>query len=257
VRKGTKGTEIILSRAHEEFIRGLFRVEVPEINDGTVEIKQLAREPGDRTKLAVASKDEKVDCVGACVGMRGTRVKNIVRELRGEKVDIIRWHADSREYIAAALAPARIAEIELDEAAHKALVMVEDDQLSLAIGKKGQTVRLASKLTGWELEIHSQSQRKLTAVALQSLKGVGPTMEARLKEGGMASVEQLAAASLEQLADIKGIGTKTAERLIETAKEALRSAREPGTEASEAKVDTTGEPPSEPEESTGGASAEG
>src|SRR3989338_4503944 len=158
VRKSAKGPSIVLSRTHEGFIRGLFALEVPEISEEIVTIKGLAREAGDRTKIAGASADDKVDCVGACVGMRGTRVKNIVRELHGEKVDIIRWHEDIKEFIAAALSPAQIAEIRPDLETKQGLVIVEDDQLSLAIGKRGQNVRLASKLTGWQLEIKSRAQ---------------------------------------------------------------------------------------------------
>jgi len=221
VRKGAKGAEIILSRAHEGFVRGLFALEVPEIHDGTVEIKALVREPGDRTKIAVVSKDEKVDCVGACVGVRGTRVKNIVRELHGEKIDIIRWHEDITDFLAAALSPAKIVEINADPTTRHALVMVDDDQLSLAIGKKGQNVRLASKLTGWQLEIKSKAQLAAEAIALRSLKGVGPAMEERLKAGGITTVEQLASSTMEQLTAIKGIGEKTAKTLIAEAKQAL------------------------------------
>ncbi|MBI3320494.1 MAG: transcription termination/antitermination protein NusA [Candidatus Omnitrophica bacterium] len=221
VRKGMKGAEIVLSRANEGFIRGLFALEVPEIADGTVEIKALAREPGDRTKLAVFSTDEKVDSQGACIGMRGTRVKNIVRELHGERVDIIRWHENINEYLAAALAPAAIAEIQADPTTRQALVIVNDDQLSLAIGKKGQNVRLASKLTGWQLEIKSRSQLTATSLALRDVRGIGPTMEERLAAGGVTNVEQLASITVEQLSAIKGIGEKTAQKLIEAAKQAL------------------------------------
>ncbi|MBI3087777.1 MAG: transcription termination/antitermination protein NusA [Candidatus Omnitrophica bacterium] len=230
-RKGIKGAEILLSRAHDGFIRGLFALEVPEIGDGTVEIKALAREPGDRAKIAVWSKDEKVDCVGACVGVRGTRVKNIVRELHGERVDIIRWHDDINAYLAAALAPAQIAEIQADPATRQALVLVEDDQLSLAIGKKGQNVRLASKLTGWQLEIKSKAQLGAAAMPLRDVRGVGPTMEERLKGGGITAVQQLADATVEQLTAIKGIGDKTAEKLIEAAKEAVQAAQAKAQEA--------------------------
>jgi N utilization substance protein A len=224
VRKGSRGTGIVLSRAHEQFIRGLFALEVPEINEGIVEMKAISREAGDRTKIAVASNDEKVDCVGACVGMRGTRVKNIVHELHGEKIDIIRWHEDLREYLAAALAPAKIADIQLDPANQQAVVMVDDDQLSLAIGKKGQNVRLASKLTGWQLEIRSKSQPAAVAASLHGVKGVGPALEDRLKDGGIATVDQLASATVEHLSAIKGIGEKTAASLIDAAKAALAQA---------------------------------
>ena len=224
VRRNAKGPAVVLSRAHEGFVRGLFVLEVPEIAEGIVEIKGIAREAGDRTKIAVASRDEKVDCVGACVGMRGTRVKNIVRELHGEKVDIIRWQEDPKEFIAAALSPAKIVEIQAQPEAKQALVTVEDDQLSLAIGKKGQNVRLASKLTGWQLEIISRAQPATPAVApsrLRDLPGVGPSLEERLKENGITTIEQLAAQTLEQLTVIKGLGDKTAAKLLEAAKAAL------------------------------------
>jgi N utilization substance protein A len=224
VRRNAKGPAVVLSRAHEGFVRGLFVLEVPEIAEGIVEIKGIAREAGDRTKIAVASRDERVDCVGACVGMRGTRVKNIVRELHGEKVDIIRWQEDPKEFIAAALSPAKIVEIQAQLEAKQALVMVEDDQLSLAIGKKGQNVRLASKLTGWQLEIVSRAKPAIPTVdrgALRDLPGVGPSLEERLKEAGITSIEQLAAQSLEQLTAVKGLGEKTAAKLLEAAQAAL------------------------------------
>ena len=252
VRKGIKGAEIVLSRANEGFIRGLFALEVPEISDGTVEIKAIAREPGDRTKISVWSKDDKVDSQGACIGMRGTRVKNIVRELHGERVDIIRWHDDIREYLAASLAPAKIADLQLDEAQRQATVTVDDDQLSLAIGKKGQNVRLASKLTGWQLEIHSKSQEAASpATSLSGLRGVGPAMEERLREGGITTVQQLAEATAEQLSAIKGIGEKTAEKIIEAAKQALSAAAAagPGGEDAQSPIASTeadrGEPGAE------------
>ena len=243
VRKGGKGTEIILSRSHEGFIRGLFALEVPEIGDGTLEIKALAREPGDRTKIAVASTDDKVDSVGACVGMRGTRVKNIVRELHGEKIDIIRWHPDLNEYLAAALAPAKISEVRADETLQHALVIVDDDQLSLAIGKKGQNVRLASKLTGWHLEIKSRSQLLAETLTLSSLPGIGPSVEERLKEAGITLVKQLAVSTVEQLTAIQGIGDKTAEKLIAAAKEALSPPKPAEPESVEAGATATADAP--------------
>jgi len=226
VRKNVKGPAIVLSRTHEDFIRGLFKLEVPEIAEGIVEIKGIAREAGDRTKIAVWSKEEKVDCVGACVGMRGSRVKNIVRELHGEKVDIIRWHPQGPEFIAAALSPAKIAGIEpIGE--KDALVLVDDDQLSLAIGKKGQNVRLASKLTGWQLEIKSRAQLAAAEVPLDQLPGVGPTMLARLTEAGVTSVAQLAKMTVEQLTAIKGVGERTAQKLLEAAQAALAAKQQP------------------------------
>ncbi len=248
VRKSTKGPSIVLSRTHEGFIRGLFALEVPEIAEGIVEIKGIAREAGDRTKIAVASTDEKVDCVGACVGMRGTRVKNIVRELHGEKVDIIRWHEHVNEFIAAALSPAQIADIQTQSETKQALVIVTDDQLSLAIGKKGQNVRLASKLTGWQLEIKSKSQTESAASSssLQQLPGVGPAIHERLAGAGVTTLQQLAGMTLEQLTAIKGIGEKTAQKLLETAQEALsKAAAEPPTPAVLQPQDDTPTPSSE------------
>ncbi len=217
VRKSVKGPAIVLSRTHEGFIRGLFALEVPEIAEGIVEIKGIAREAGDRTKIAVVSTDEKVDCVGACVGMRGTRVKNIVRELHGEKVDIIRWHEPIVDFIAAALSPAKIAEIRPDPATKQALVLVDDDQLSLAIGKKGQNVRLASKLTGWQLEIKTRVQLDGSDLSLRRLPGVGPAMEQKLVDAGVADVTQLSGLTVEQLTAVEGVGEKTAQKLLEAA----------------------------------------
>src|SRR3989338_2229212 len=208
VRKTLKGPSIVLSRTHEGFIRGLFSLEVPEIAEGIVQIKGIAREAGDRTKIAVASTDDKVDCVGACVGMRGTRVKDIVRELHGEKVDIIRWQESTKEYIPAALSPAKISDIQLQPARKSAVVIVDDDQLSLAIGKKGQNVRLAAKLTEWQLEIKSRAQLAQEAVPLEQLEGIGPATRQRLADAGIATIGQLAGMTVEQLSEVKGGGGK-------------------------------------------------
>ncbi len=158
VTRENKGARIILSRAHPNFIKRLFQLEVPEIYDGIVEIKSIARDVGERTKISVYSKDEKVDCLGACVGMRGARVKNIVSELQGEKIDVVPYSDDIKEYIQAALAPAEISQIQLDYEEKKANIIVANDQLSLAIGKRGQNVRLASQLVGWELDLFSFEQ---------------------------------------------------------------------------------------------------
>jgi N utilization substance protein A len=246
VRKSTKGPAIVLSRTHEGFIRGLFHLEVPEIAEDIVQIKGIAREAGDRTKIAVWSKDEKVDCVGACVGMRGTRVKNIVRELHGEKIDIIRWHESVKEFIAAALSPAKISEIQADDEAKQALVIVDDDQLSLAIGKKGQNVRLASKLTGWQLDIKTRAQLAAPEAALRSLSGVGPAMEKRLREAGIETVAALAAIPLEQLTAVEGIGEKTAQRLIESAQAAMAAAQDAAAAPPEAAPGAPEAPAAEP-----------
>lgn len=158
VKKTTKGPQIMLSRTHPGLVKRLFELEVPEIHDGTVEIKSISREPGSRTKLAVYSKDENVDPVGACVGQKGTRVQAIVDELRGEKIDIIKWSNDPKDYISSSLSPAKVVRVDVDEEEKSAKVVVPDYQLSLAIGKEGQNARLAAKLTGWKIDIKSESQ---------------------------------------------------------------------------------------------------
>jgi len=166
VKKDVKGPQIILSRAHPNLVKELFELEVPEIYEGIVEIKAISRQAGERTKISVCSKNDKVDSVGACVGMRGNRVRNIVNELQGEKIDIVRFNDDVREYIKAALSPAKVSEIKLDREKLKAGVIVDDDQLSLSIGKHGQNVRLASRLVGWELDIRTKSM-----IAAEALGG--------------------------------------------------------------------------------------
>jgi N utilization substance protein A len=166
VKKDTKGPQIILSRVHPNLVKELFELEVPEIYEGIVEIRGISRQAGERTKISVYSKNDKVDAVGACVGMRGNRVRNIVNELQGEKIDIVRFNDDVREYIKAALSPAKVSEIKLDRDKMKAGVIVDDDQLSLSIGKHGQNVRLASRLVGWELDIRTKSM-----IAAEALGG--------------------------------------------------------------------------------------
>ncbi|MCI4625293.1 MAG: transcription termination factor NusA [Candidatus Magnetoovum sp. WYHC-5] len=157
VNPAAKGPQITLTRINTDFVAELFRIEVPEINDGIVEIKDVVREAGERTKIAVYSKDSSIDPVGACVGMKGTRVQSIVRELRGERIDIINWTDDPRLYIARALTPSEVDKIGINEEDKNAMVVVDDSQLSLAIGKKGQNVKLAMKLTGWDIDIISES----------------------------------------------------------------------------------------------------
>ncbi|AEV69031.1 transcription termination factor NusA [Acetivibrio clariflavus] len=162
VKKTTKGPQILVSRTHPGLIKRLFELEVPEIHEGIVEIKSISREPGSRTKIAVYSKDENVDPVGACVGQKGTRVQAIVDELRGEKIDIIKWSSDPKEYISSSLSPAKVIHVEINEEEKSAKVTVPDFQLSLAIGKEGQNARLAAKLTGWKIDIKSESQLRAT-----------------------------------------------------------------------------------------------
>ncbi len=240
VRRETKGPEIILSRAHPNFVKRLFELEVPEIYEGIVEIKSIAREPGERTKIAVYSKDDKIDCVGACVGMRGSRVKGIVSELQGEKIDIVRYSSDIKEFIQAALSPAQITQIIVHKEEKKAEVIVAEDQLSLAIGKHGQNVRLASKLVGWELDIYSiaqweekqgvkaQKEEEEEAVeeievSLRDLSGIGEKIIEALVEAGYDSIESVAAATPEELSKIKGIGKIKASKMIEEAKQIINS----------------------------------
>ncbi len=177
VKRSGPRVKIILSRAHRDLVRALFELEVPEIADGTIMIRRIEREPGYRTKLAVHSADAKVDCVGACVGVRGTRIKSIIDELNGERIDIIRWNDDPQTLITNALKPAEIAHIELDGKTKKALVLVAEDQLSLAIGRKGQNVRLASKLTGWEIDIMTRSELE-KSLAEEDGSGAAPAAPA-------------------------------------------------------------------------------
>jgi len=180
VKKDVKGPQIILSRAHPNLVKELFELEVPEIYEGIVEIKAISRQAGERTKISVCSKNDKVDSVGACVGMRGNRVRNIVNELQGEKIDIVRYNEDVREYIKAALSPAKVSEIKLDREKMKAEVIVDDDQLSLSIGKHGQNVRLASRLVGWELDIRTKSM--IAAEALGGKKEEDKAVQPGAKE---------------------------------------------------------------------------
>lgn len=217
VKKTDRGPEVIVSRAHGGLVKKLFDLEVPEIRDGIVEIKSVAREAGSRTKISVWSSDSKVDCVGSCVGMRGQRVKNIVREIGGEKIDIVRWSEDAEQYIRSALSPAELSEVRLNREKRVAEVFVADDQLSLAIGKKGQNVRLASKLVDWTVDIKSASQK----VPIGSLKGVGAKTEELLRKAGITSVKDLLKASPETLTQIEGIGPKTAEKIIQAAQDAV------------------------------------
>ncbi len=222
VNKTAKGPQIVLSRSHPNLVLELFKLEIPEIAQGIVEIKSISREAGDRSKVAVTSKDEKVDCVGACVGMRGTRVKDIVRELHGEKIDIIRWGPKLEEFVGAALAPAKVSEIHVSADKGRVKVIVEDDQLSLAIGKRGQNVRLASKLTGVEIDVRTQAQAvQLAKLSVTKLPGVGPKLLEVLRAKGYDSVEILARLSIEELTKLKGVGEKTSQKLIEGAKKLL------------------------------------
>lgn len=214
VENTAHGPEIILSRADPQFVVKLFTLEVSEISDGTIEVKAIAREPGFRTKLAVFSRDEKVDPVGACVGLRGQRVKNIVRELNNEKVDIIKWDKDIKVYVANALAPAKLKAFEVDEANRRVKVLVAPDQLSLAIGKRGQNARLTSKLTGWHVDIEPEvsqamgfEQKVAQAVdQIAAIPGLTREQADTLVHRGFLSLEDLLQAEYSDLSEIPEIG---------------------------------------------------
>jgi len=218
VEQGPHGPEIILSRADPRFVTKLFQLEVSEINDGTIEIKGIAREPGFRTKLAVWTRDEKVDPVGACVGLRGQRVKNIVRELNNEKVDIIRWDSNVRNFVTNALAPAKLKSFDIDEARKRVRIMVSEVQLSLAIGKRGQNARLTSKLTGWQVDIEPEvvitkgfEEKVAEAVELLAvIPGISREQADVLVHHGLTRLEDLLQADESDLAGIAELGDQTA-----------------------------------------------
>ena len=224
VQPNLKGPQIILSRAHIGLLLRLFEIEVPEIFEKIVEIKAVVREPGERSKIAVISIDDRVDPVGACVGVKGVRVQSIVRELANERIDIVQWDPDPEVFVARALAPARVVQVRTDEDKREMTVIVDDDKLSLAIGRNGQNARLAAKLTGWKITIRSESQYLSersgvldTKTSLDELPGIGDVTKSRLEESGIESIEALAAITTEELNEIEGIGPRTAEKLLESA----------------------------------------
>src|SRR6266699_1186036 len=227
VDRAAKGPQVIVSRADASLVQRLFEMEVPEIYDGTVQIRFAAREAGERTKVAVMSRDKDVDPVGACVGMKGMRVQSIIRELRGEKIDIIPYNEETVAFAQKALSPAKVTRVQITDPENKKLeVIVQDSQLSLAIGKKGHDVRLASKLIGWDIDIKSEEEKRqeieeqmtaLTAPAtpLTSLAGVGAKTIEKIEAAGIPSVEKLASMTPEQLMEIPGIGEKMVDKIYQ------------------------------------------
>lgn len=224
VQKTPRGAQITLSRVSNDFLRGLFAIEVPEIFERVIEIRSIAREPGERAKIAVFSSDDRIDPVGACVGIKGVRVQSIVRELSNERIDIVPFSTNPDMFVTRSLAPAKVLHIDTFEQDQKMTVIVEDEKLSLAIGRNGQNARLASKLTGWKINILSESEyneekrRDAEMLApISRIEGIGTKLQERLSEVGISSVQRLAQSSIEILTKIEGVGPKTAETLIEKA----------------------------------------
>ena len=241
VHRLSRGPQIVVSRSDPSLLIRLFEMEIPEVYDGTVVIKNAVREGGERAKVAVSSRDDAVDPVGACVGMKGSRINAVIRELRGERIDIIQFSDDIVDYTTNALNPAKISKILIADPSRKVLeVVVPEDQLSLAIGRKGQNVRLASKLLGWEINIKGAEEKKQEILSqledlgvpsdaepLSRLEGVGEKTQSRLQEAGIKSVEDLISKSVEDLTAIPRIGRKSAEQLLEAARALVDSASEP------------------------------
>lgn len=221
----TRGPQIVLTRSHPDFLVLLFKTEVPEIAEGIVDIKGAAREPGSRAKIAVSSQDSDIDPVGACVGMKGSRVQNVVQELRGEKIDIIPWHVDAAKFVCNALAPAEIQRVIIDEEDRSMEVIVPDEFLSVAIGKRGQNVRLASKLSGWHLDVNSETQYNEAMEkgydSLVQISGIGAGVADAMFEKGIYSAEDLAGAEIDDLVQVKGIAEEKAKQLIANAQQYL------------------------------------
>src|ERR1700723_1787325 len=273
VERAAKGPQVVVSRADPALVQRLFEMEVPEIYDGTVQIRAVAREAGERTKIAVESRDKDVDPVGACVGMKGMRVQSIIRELRGEKIDIIPYSEETVAFAQKALSPAKVTRVQIiDPESKKLEVIVEDSQLSLAIGKKGQNVRLASKLIGWDIDIKSEEEKRreieeqMTALTapttpLTVLAGVGPKTIEKIEAAGIANLEKLASMTPEQLMEIPGIGEKMVDKIYQAVNRfyeggAEAAAAAPAGEATEETAVAEGEEAAETDEASA-ESAEG
>ncbi|MEW6555921.1 MAG: transcription termination factor NusA [Elusimicrobiota bacterium] len=231
VEKLPKGPQMVVSRLHPELIKHLFRLEVPEVYDNTVEIKNIIREPSSRIKVAVLSHNPKVDAVGSCVGVKGVRIKAIIQELQGARIDMVAYSTDPVAYIISALSPAKVISVEINESEKKAKVLVTDDQLSVAIGKDGQNVRLAAKLTNWHIDIESETERKSITEAKKEQKiddftgldGVGEKTAEILVKAGFTTLESIVNTTTESLTALQGIGEKTAQKIINSAKNLLEA----------------------------------
>ena len=230
VLRTAKGPQVVLSRTHPVFLERLFQLEVPEIYEGVIEIKAVSREPGVRAKIAVYSNDARIDPVGACVGMKGSRVQAVVRELSSERIDIVPWSDDEAIFLSRALNPATVRRVVIDRREKRMSAIVDDDQLSLAIGKEGQNARLASQLTGWHVDIMTetryneiQAERLATTVPLIEVAGTGQVTRDRLEAAGIFSANDLVRVSFNTLLKVPGIGETTAEKLRETAQEIVNA----------------------------------
>ncbi|MBI2119520.1 MAG: transcription termination/antitermination protein NusA [Elusimicrobia bacterium] len=230
VERGNRGPEILVSRSHPDLVKRLLELEVPEVHEKIVEIINIARDPGFRSKISVKSNNLKVDPVGTCVGVRGSRIRPVIDELRGERIDLIPWSSEPEKFIAAALSPGKVLSIVLQKDANKtAQVTVSNDMVALTLGRNGQNVRLASKLTGWNIEVQSEAQKKEETAKnvenlqknLADIEGVGPKTAEVLIKGGWTTAEKIALAQVDQLTALQGIGEKTAEKIIESARKVV------------------------------------
>lgn len=228
VQKTNRGPQINLSRSSPDFLKKLFEVEVPEIAEKIIEIKAIAREPGERSKIAVFSNDDRIDAVGACVGVKGVRVQNIVRELNNERIDIVPWSSEPMIFVTKSLAPAKIVNVDIFHVDQKMLVIVADEKLSLAIGKAGQNARLAAKLTGWKINIMSETEynalrqtEEMEKVDIEEIAEISEKMSTKLLSVGIETAQDIVAKGIDRMLKIDGVGIKTAERLLEIAKNAI------------------------------------
>jgi len=231
IDRSARGPQIVLTRSHPDFLKKLFQIEVPEISEGIIEIKSVAREPGIRAKIAVHSNDTAVDPVGACVGIKGSRVQAVVQELRGEKIDIVPWTSDEPSFVARALQPAEVTRVVVDEENRTIEVIVADDQLSQAIGRGGINVKLASRLTGWKIDVRSVSvaeeEAKRARASLEAIPGIQFTDAELLFQEGFRSLKEIAEATVEDLCEIEGITPETASEILKNAREYVAT-HEPG-----------------------------